>query len=266
MAKPLQRAVIGVVVLAALAGGVFLGIWLNGRIRKPAPAEAPATEAEAATNASRLAAAIQKKAESGSRTAPIITPRTADPAAAARDARPTMAHIKGRLVDPQGQPITLDMVVFSPEGRFTLNAVNGLFETDAPPGALRIIGQYRDGVRVAQTAPVSVRTVAGQTVEVALVVPVNEPSGTPGFRYNPDAEFLEVTVVDPGSAAAEAGMTPGDAIIEIGGVAIKDIDPATFAELLNGPPGSLVSVTVVAETAEGMKEFPLQLERRAPVR
>ena len=40
----------------------------------------------------------------------------------------------------------------------------------------------------------------------------------------------------------------------------------SVTELLNGPPGSLVSVTVVAETAEGMKEFPLQLERRAPVR
>ncbi len=266
MAKPFQRAVVGIVVLAALAGGVFLGIWLNGRIRKPAPATPPSTEAETAANASRLAAAIQKKAETGSRNTPATISRPAETAAAARDTRPTKAHIKGRLVDTQGQPITLDMVVFSPEGRFTLNAVNGLFETDAPPGALRIIGQYRDGVRVAQTAPVSVQAVAGETIEVALVVPVNEPSGTPGFRYNPDAEFLEITVVEPGSAAAEAGMAPGDAIIEIGGVAIKDIDPATLAELLNGPPGSLVSVTVVAETAEGMKEFPLQLERRAPVR
>lgn len=266
MARPIQRVVVGIVVLAALAGGVFLGIWLNGRIRKPVSATPPATEAETAANASRLAAAIQRKAETGSRNTPAAIPQPSENAAAARDARPTKAHIKGRLVDAQGQPITLDMVVFSPEGRFTLNAINGLFETEAPPGALRIIGQYRDGVRIAQTPPVSVQAVAGETVEVALVVPVNEPSGTPGFRYNPDAEFLEITVVEPGSAAAEAGMAPGDAIIEIGGVAIKDIDPATFAELLNGPPGSLVSVTVVAETAEGMKEFPLQLERRAPVR
>ncbi len=265
MAKPLQRAVVTVVVLAALAGGVCLGIWLNGRIRKPAPTGAAAAETEATTNASRLTAAIQKKAESGPRTAPVVIPRDEAPVAVS-EPRPPAARIKGRLVDAQGQPITLDMVVFSPEGRFTLNAVNGLFETDAPPGSLRIIGQYRDGVRIAQTEPVSVQVVAGQTVEVALVVPVNEPTGTPGFRFNPDAEFLEITVVEPGSAAAEAGMAPGDAIIEIGGMAVKDIDPASFAERLNGPPGSFVAVTVVAETTAGLKEFPLQLERRAPAR
>ena len=266
MARTLQRAVVGIVVLAALAGGVFLGVLLNDRMHKPVPAGTGSAESEAATNASRLAAAIQKKVESAPRPAPVSTPRAAEPAAAARDAGPAAARIKGRLVDAQGQPVTLEMVVFSPEGRFTLNAVNGLFETDAPPGALRIIGQYRDGLRIAQTAPVSVEAVAGQTVEVALVVPVNEPTGTPGFRFNPDAEFLEITVVEPGGAAAEAGMAPGDAVIEIGGVAVKDIDPATFAELLNGPPGTFVAVTVVAETAEGMREFPLQLERRAPHR
>ncbi|MFO1490319.1 MAG: PDZ domain-containing protein [Kiritimatiellia bacterium] len=266
MASRFQRTVLGVVVLLALAGGIALGIWLNGRWHKKSVRAKAETESDASAGASRVASVLQKKADAAAKN-PAPRPQAVTSAGTPEPIEaPKLARIKGKLVDTAGNPIVMDMVVFSPEGRFTVNAVNGVFEAVAPPGALRIVGQYRDGVRVAQTAAQRIEAVAGETTEVALVVEVNPVVGTPGFRYKPEGEFLEVISVEPDSAAAEAGMAPGDAIIEIGGQAVKDLDPAGLGELLNGPPGSSVAVTVVAETDQGMKEFPLQLERRAPVR
>ena len=255
------------VVLLALAGGITLGIWLNGRWHKRSVRAKAEIESDAASaGASRVASVLQKKADAAAKNPAPRTQAAPTGGTAEQIEAPKLARIKGKLVDPAGNPVVMDMVVFSPEGRFTVNAVNGVFEAVAPPGTLRIVGQYRDGVRVAQTAAQRVQAVAGETTDVALVVEVNPVVGTPGFRYKPEGEFLEVISVEPGSAAAEAGMAPGDAIIEIGGQAVKDLDPAVFGELLNGPPGSAVAVTVVAETDQGMKEFSLHLERRAPVR
>jgi carboxyl-terminal processing protease len=71
----------------------------------------------------------------------------------------------------------------------------------------------------------------------------------------------EVGVVDaiPGSAAAKAGLSTGDMIETIGGVATRDMPLAYASMLLHGDPGTTVELTVIR--ARHPEPAPLKLTR-----
>lgn len=268
MSGLLRRARIGLIVVLALAGGIWMGFRVANSWHKRQKAPVEADEGN-----TRMAAVIKQKQQDIPPKPPAGIPRAeasslpihSEPMPQEEPPPvPVTGTVKGKLVDMAGNPVTIEMVVFSPEGRFNINVLNGQFESAVPPGTLRLIGQFRDGLRLSQTAPIQVEVEAGKIVEATLVVPISPPVGTLGFRYIPDADFLEITSVDQGSSAFEAGMAPGDAIIEVDGVAVRDMDPAVLGEYFHGPPGTMVSVIVVAETTEGLREFSLRLERRVP--
>jgi hypothetical protein len=81
-----------------------------------------------------------------------------------------------------------------------------------------------------------------------------------GVVLGPDgaADALAVVAVRPGSAAAEAGLTPGDQIVEIDGSTIAELGAGGAAEAIRGPVGTPVFLRI----RRGNGELDLQARRR----
>ncbi|WP_438015894.1 PDZ domain-containing protein [Sorangium sp. So ce315] len=60
-----------------------------------------------------------------------------------------------------------------------------------------------------------------------------------------ESEALHVRDVPPGLAAERAGLIPGDEILMIDGVYVRDLSSAEVRDRLRGPVGSTVELTVV---------------------
>ena len=72
----------------------------------------------------------------------------------------------------------------------------------------------------------------------------------------------KLTVVSPfeGSPAQEAGLKPGDAILEVGGVSTEDLPIEESVEMIKGPEGTKVILTVQRSSWAGPKEIEVQRE------
>ena len=67
----------------------------------------------------------------------------------------------------------------------------------------------------------------------------------------------ELTVVQPiaGSPADVAGLLPADKILKIDGETTKDISLSKATQLLRGPKGSGVTITIMREGLQGLKDY-----------
>jgi C-terminal processing protease CtpA/Prc len=75
----------------------------------------------------------------------------------------------------------------------------------------------------------------------------NAPIGSVGAVLGVDGESGTVVVREAreGLAAEKAGLRPGDEILMIDGVYVRDLGAAAVREKLRGPPGSSIDLTVV---------------------
>ncbi|MEM9589001.1 MAG: S41 family peptidase [Planctomycetota bacterium] len=80
-----------------------------------------------------------------------------------------------------------------------------------------------------------------------------------GIELKPEEDALRVLAVIPGGPAAEAGMTAGEKIIRVESSRTDAVNPDYAADLLRGPEGSFVSLTLVDR--EGVPR-DLQVQRR----
>ncbi|MGK3999765.1 PDZ domain-containing protein [Sorangium sp. So ce1024] len=60
-----------------------------------------------------------------------------------------------------------------------------------------------------------------------------------------ESEALHVRDVPPGLAAERAGLLPGDEILMIDGVYVRDLTSTELRDRLRGPVGSAVELTIV---------------------
>jgi carboxyl-terminal processing protease len=123
----------------------------------------------------------------------------------------------------------------------TLGALNGMLEAIDPFASYLNADQYKEYVK----------TKDQKRADVGLII-------SKKYGY-----LGEVGVVDaiPGSAAAKAGLSTGDMIETIGGVATRDMPLAYAAMLLRGDPGTTVELTVIR--ARHPEPAPLKLTRAA---
>jgi len=121
----------------------------------------------------------------------------------------------------------------------TLGALNGMLEAIDPFASYLNADQYKEYVK----------TKDAKRADVGLTL-------SKKYGY-----LGEVGVVDamPGSPAAKAGLSTGDMIETIGGIATRDMPLAYAAMLLRGDPGSTVELTVVR--ARHPEPAPLKLTR-----
>lgn len=67
-----------------------------------------------------------------------------------------------------------------------------------------------------------------------------------GVELKGEDGALTILRVIPGSPAEAAGLRPGDRIVAVGDQTVSGLPPETAADMLQGPEGSLVRVTVVS--------------------
>jgi carboxyl-terminal processing protease len=121
----------------------------------------------------------------------------------------------------------------------TLGALNGMLEAIDPFASYLNAEQYKEYVKTKDL----------KRADVGLII-------SKKYGY-----LGEVGVVDaiPGSAAAKAGLSTGDMIETIGGVATRDMPLAYASMLLHGDPGTTVELTVIR--ARHPEPAPLKLTR-----
>jgi len=103
----------------------------------------------------------------------------------------------------------------------TLGAVNGLLESIDPFASYLNADQYKEYLREYDASKGDVGMVLAK-------------------RYG----YITVVDVIPGSPAAKAGLTTGDFIESIKGVATRDMPLAYAALLVRGQPGTTLDITV----------------------
>ena len=80
-----------------------------------------------------------------------------------------------------------------------------------------------------------------------------------GMWLERSGEGLRVTSVLPGSPASEAGITPGDVVVEADGRSLADVGSSQAADLLEGPEGS--TLTLVIRSGGDTREVELERAR-----
>jgi S1-C subfamily serine protease len=88
---------------------------------------------------------------------------------------------------------------------------------------------------------------AGEPAEKAVVPPARPMPGEGflGVRFNPNAvDLVEVIGVDPNTAAANAGVLPGDKILRLG--ELRAVNPTNMTAYVRGlQPGTEISLVVL---------------------
>jgi S1-C subfamily serine protease len=88
---------------------------------------------------------------------------------------------------------------------------------------------------------------AGEPAEKAVVPPARPMPGEGflGVRFNPNAvDLVEVIGVDPNTAAANAGVQPGDKILRLG--ELRTVNPTNMTAYVRGlQPGTEISLVVL---------------------
>jgi C-terminal processing protease CtpA/Prc len=106
---------------------------------------------------------------------------------------------------------------------------------------------------------------AARLLILALLLPgCGGPAGvaTVGavFGRDNDTRDLYVREVAEGLGAEEAGLAPGDQIVMIDGVFVRDLDPPAIRAKLRGEVGTEVALTVV----HGERVLHVRVQRRPP--
>jgi predicted metalloprotease with PDZ domain len=95
------------------------------------------------------------------------------------------------------------------------------------------------------------RVRAAPLLVFSIVIPLfgcgGNASGSVGamFGRDNDTRALYVREVPPGLAAAGAGLLPGDQVVMIEGLYVRDLDAKSIRERLRGEVGSTVALTIL---------------------
>lgn len=178
--------------------------------------------------------------------------------------RVTARPISGARVVVEGAPATLGVPVRNEtttdaEGRFELAAL-----AERPVGVTAAAPGHH--ARVVAVPPVPEGEARGPiAVDLSPTAPGEDPRielvGI-GAGLEKRGEVLRVTLVAPGGGAAEAGLAPGDEILEIDGAPVSGMTLGDAIPLLRGAEGTSVSLRVRRPGAPGRAPAAVVVPRR----
>jgi hypothetical protein len=258
------RLVALVLVLSAALVLVFVGLW---RTSPPAPPLKPVAQ-----GAPALAPAAAPDERQSAPAPRFVTPAEAAPPAQ----KQTLLSVSGMVMaDDASTPLSgafvqiaaaqgTAAVMTGADGRFTASM---LANTDS----LRVEVQMAGYVRDSFTVPVQ----PGGAERALELGPIRLLTGDPGERqamgtrgltglgHRPERGDMVITEVRPGTAAADAGIRPGDLVLSIDGRPVSGLGWGARSYLLQGAPGTSVSVEV---QTPGERPRTVSLVRRPPPR
>lgn len=144
-------------------------------------------------------------------------------------------------------------------GRSATTDEDGAFFLPAAPGPCTVQGFRQDGFWQSQTESVEVVVVAGEDLEVDLVLPERRRGGV-GVSIVPDFEGVVIRRVEEGGSAWDAGLEAGSVVLAIEGEAYDPLDLDGFIEAVTGEEGTDVELTLLTPDGE---EQTVVLDRRA---
>jgi hypothetical protein len=127
-----------------------------------------------------------------------------------------------------------------PDGRFFLRVA-----ADRP---CQLEAYRMDGSLRALSEPVAIDPTRGATTGLTLVLPEEEMAGL-GMAFRSLPEGIVAVQVYPDTPAYEAGLRPGDLILEVDGQATAGMSDNDFIAFATGPAGT--SVRLLVEDSEG---------------
>jgi S1-C subfamily serine protease len=123
----------------------------------------------------------------------------------------------------------------------------GQFAIAAPTGRVRVFcfAPEGSGLSVAGT-DVDVSATGAAAVEIVAVRDTAGPArGRAGFGVTRAFLPLTVSIVEPGSPAASAGLAAGDRIVSLDGAALQGVLPMGLVVLIgNHPPGTTATLGI----------------------
>lgn len=129
-------------------------------------------------------------------------------------------------------------------GGYALVDDEGYYELTGDPGPCELRAERRDGLLTALGEPKSVQAKPGSEVVVDLVVSAHAAAGM-GIGYAATESGMLVTRVHPGGGAEQAGLQPGDLILNIDGEPTADMSAEEFMEWGVGLSGTEVQLQVL---------------------
>ena len=140
-------------------------------------------------------------------------------------------------------------------------ARDGRFEVMVPAGLCDVFAQRRDGLFFASSEVITLEIEAGSEHELELWLPDYRQGGVGMGIVEHDEGVLIQRVLD-GGAAAEAGLQPGDVVLEVDGVPAAALTLEEFVQVTTGEAGTDVELIISRGEGSDREESIYLLDRR----
>ncbi len=155
---------------------------------------------------------------------------------------PGHASLTGTLLlDPSGAPAAGGWVEGC--GNLSFADGNGIVHMDIVTEPCTVIAMRQDGMLRTTSQPVAVTPQPGQDVVVDFVIP-EAPRGGLGVQIVQTDDGIVIDGLVEGGPAGEAGLQPGDLVVEVDGDPALDLELMELVEAVGGEAGTEVGLVV----------------------
>lgn len=130
-------------------------------------------------------------------------------------------------------------------------------------GSCTLRAERRDGILRIFGDDEEVYLEAGDEASLTLTLPENRQAGV-GIAFQPDQGGMRVRQLVPGSPAEQAGLSPGDLVVQVEGMSTADMSLEDFVAVMTGEEGSDVSFVIGWDADTGWTESAISVSR-API-
>jgi len=161
--------------------------------------------------------------------------------------------LRGRIVDTRGRPVQVAWVMGEESCPLHFRTSGSDFEFLTEVFGCEMIAVRMDGALPTRSDPVWVEVVDDGVTDVEFVLPAERTGGI-GVVIQTHEYGVQVAEVVPFTPAWEAGLEPGDVIVEVDGTPAGLLSLEDFQAVMTGPEGTKVDFVVEYEADTGFVE------------